>query len=157
MLISKSKSLTIQVTQRLKLVVFTWRGFTPSEVFQGGMIQSLEVLRVFPEIHRIILNVKDHHMVMQKDIDASVNSTVDYLGVADGNYKMAMIPPDDILAKAMINHYMDSLNKTLKNRFVVRKFETMKHAFSWLTKPAIFSFFILRSGGRKSKNSMIFS
>ncbi len=135
MLILKSKNLTIQIVKNLKLAVFTWRGFTPSEVYKEGTIQSLQILRDHPDINRIILNTKEHSIVMHEDIEASVKSTVAYLGIAKGNYKMAVVPPVDLLAKSSINFYVDSLNKALKERFVVKLHENTKEAFSWLTKP----------------------
>jgi hypothetical protein len=135
----KSKSLTIQVVVKLRLAVFTWHGFTPSEVFKEGTIRSLEILRDHPTVDRIILNARDHSVVMYDDIEASVKSTVDYLGIAQGSYRMAVVPPEDLLAKGTINLYIDSLNKALKKRFVVRQLENTKAAFSWLTKPKILS------------------
>ncbi len=157
MLISRSKNLTIHIIRRLKLAVFTWHGFTPSDVFQEGTIESLETLRIYPDVNRIILNTKDHHMVVHEDINAAVNSTFNYLEVAKSNYKMAVVPPDDVLAKNSIDWYVDSLNHTLKKRFVVKKYETMKSAFSGLVVPKIYSFFKIKMGGKKPKRSMVFS
>ena len=137
MFVLKSESLTIQIVKKFNVAVFTWRGQTPSDVFKEGTIQSLETLRKYPQINRIILNTKDHQLVLQEDVTSSVNSTVDYLGVARSNYRMAVIPPDDHLAKNPINWYIDSLNEALKKRFVVRKYKTVKHAFFGLIKPEI--------------------
>ncbi len=156
MLISRSKNLTIQVVKKFKLAIFTWSGLTPSDVFRAGTIESLEVLRMHPNVNRIILNSKDHHLVGQDDITASVNSTVDYLIVAKGNYKMAVIPPEDILAKSSIDQYIDSLNSTLKKRFVVTKYETMKRAFSSLVMPKICFFFHGKATNKKPR-SIVFS
>ncbi len=141
MLISNTKGLTIQVVKRLKLAVFTWSGFTPSEVYKEGTIQSLETLRNNPTINRIILNTKDHSVVMHEDIEASVRATVNYLGIAKGSYKMAVVLPTDLLAKSSVSFYVDLMNKTLKKRFVVRQHENMKKAFSWLTQSSHTRFF----------------
>jgi len=141
MLISRSNSLTIHVVRKLKLAVFTWKGFTSSKAFKEGTIQLLDTLRLYPEVTRIILNTRDHHHVMHADIMASVYSTVEYLGIAKGSYKMAVLPPSDILAKNSIDWYVDSLNNTSKKRFVVKKHKTMKNAFSWLTLPRVLSWF----------------
>ena len=137
MLISKGKGLTIHIVKKFKLAIFTWSGFTLPEVFKAGTIEALETLRMHPDVTRIILNTKHHHLVDRNAITSSVNSTVDYLMVAKGNYKMAVVPPDDILAKGSIDQYIDSLNGTLKKRFIVTKHETMKRAFSSLVMPKI--------------------
>ncbi len=137
MLISKSENLIIQIVRSHKLAVFTWRGSTPSDVFRQGTIESLETLRAYPNLNRIVLNASNYQEVIQDDIIASVNSTVDYLGVAKGNYKMAVILPRNILAKHFINQYVDMLNEALKTRFVVRKFETIRQSLSWLVMPTL--------------------
>ncbi len=133
-LILTTKNLTIQMVRRFKLVVFTWRGFTPSAVYQEGTDQSLEVLRDHHSINRIILDVKDHTVILSNDIEASVKSTVDYLGIARGNYRMAVVSPKDLLAKTAIDLYVDSLNQALKKRFIVKQHKDIKQALLWLTK-----------------------
>lgn len=155
MLVSNSKGLTIHVIRKLRLAVFTWHGFTPSDVYKEGTIQSLETLRKYPEINRIILNTRKHSLVMHDDINQSVQNTVDYLGVARGNYKMAVIPPEDILAQSSMDWYIDSLNKVLKKRFVVHKYKSVKEAFYALIIPRICSwcFQLLRS--RQSKKNIV--
>ena len=137
MLILKNKNLTVQTVKRLNLAVFTWRGSTLSDVFKEGTDQSLEILRDHPSINRILLNTKDHVMVMQADIEASVNSTVDYIGIARGNYRMGVVPPTDARSHVAIDFYIDSLNKILKKRFVVKKLETTKQALAWLIRGKI--------------------
>jgi len=133
-LISNTKNLTIQVVRKLSLAVFTWRGFTSSEVYREGTIQSLEILRDYPSVNRIILNAKDHQGVLKEGIEASVKSTVDYLGIAQGNYRMAVVPPLDLLAKNTYNLYVDLLNQALQKQFVVRQFQNLEMALSWLIK-----------------------
>lgn len=135
MLILKSDGLTVQVIKKLKLAVFTWRGHTPSEAYQEGTIKSLEVLRNLSSINRIILDVRHHSVMLSADIDQSVRSTVDYLTIAKGNYRMAVLPPANLLAESTVNLYIDLLNKTLKKRFVVKKIATMRSALLWLTRP----------------------
>ncbi len=135
MLILNTKNLTVQIVRKLKLAVFTWRGLTPSLVYNEGTVQSLEILRDHPNVNRIILNAKDHKGVVQEGIEASVKSTVDYLGIAQGNYRMAVIPPIDLLAKDSYTLYVELLNSTLKKRFIVKQFENMREAFRWLFKP----------------------
>ncbi|MBS1505551.1 MAG: hypothetical protein JSS79_02785 [Bacteroidetes bacterium] len=156
MLVANSKGLSIHVIRKLKLAVFTWHGFTPSDVFKEGTIQSLETLRKYPEINRIILNTRKHSLVMHDDIDQSVQSTVDYLGVARGNYKMAVIPPEDVLAQSSMDWYIDSLNQVLKKRFVVRKYQSVKDAFYGLLIPKICSwcFHLMRSRSAR-KNTIV--
>lgn len=156
MLISNSKGLSIHVIRRLRLAVFTWYGFTPSDVFKEGTIESLETLRKYPEINRIILNTRKHSLVMHDDINQSVQNTVDYLGVARGNYKMAVIPPEDVLAQSSMDWYIDSLNQVLKKRFVVRKYQNVKDAFYGLLIPKICSWcFQLMRSRHARKNNMI--
>lgn len=155
MLVANSKGLSIHVIRKLKLAVFTWHGFTPSDVFKEGTIQSLETLRKYPEINRIILNTRKHSLVMHDDIDQSVQSTVDYLGVARGNYKMAVIPPDDRLAQSSMDWYIESLNKVLKKRFVVHKYKTVKDAFYglFITRICAWCFRLFRS--RHARRNMV--
>jgi hypothetical protein len=155
MLISNSKGLSIHVIRRLKLAVFTWHGFTPSDVFKEGTIQSLETLRKYPEINRIILNTKRHSLVMHDDINQSVQNTVDYLGVARGNYKMAVIPPDDVLAQGSMDWYIDSLNQLLKKRFVVRKYQNVKEAFYGLIIPKLCAWFVSRGRQKQQRRSVV--
>jgi hypothetical protein len=140
-LIFNTKHLTIIIVRRLKLAVFTWRGFTPTQVYKEGTIQSLETLRDYPSINRIILNAKDHKGVLHDGIESSVKSTVDYLGIAQGNYRVAVIVPIDVLAKSSYRLYVELLNHALKKQFVVKQFENMKEALVWLIKPKFFSFF----------------
>jgi hypothetical protein len=140
-LIFNTKHLTIIIVRRLKLAVFTWRGFTPTQVYKEGTIQSLETLRDYPSINRIILNAKDHTGVLHDGIESSVKSTVDYLGIAQGNYRVAVIVPIDVLAKSSYRLYVELLNHALKKQFVVKQFENMKEALVWLIKPKFFSFF----------------
>ncbi len=96
--------------------------------------QSLEVLRDHHSINRIILDVKDHTVILSHDIEASVKSTIDYLGIARGNYRMAVVSPKDLLAKSAIDLYVDSLNKALKKRFIVKQHKDIKQALLWLTR-----------------------
>jgi hypothetical protein len=141
-LILNNKNLTIQIVRKLKLVVFTWHGFTPSDVYRQETIQSLEILRDNPSINRILLNKKDHSVVMHEDITASVESTVDYLAIAQGNYRMAVVPPTDLQAKTSVDFYVDSLNQALKKRFVVKQYRNSKEALSWLTKAKFWLLFL---------------
>jgi hypothetical protein len=155
MLVLNSKALSIHVIRKLKLAIFTWHGFTPSDVFKEGTIESLETLRKYPEINRIILNTRHHSLVMQDDINKSVQSTVDYLGVARGNYKMAVIPPDDVLAKSSMDWYIDSLNQVLKKRFVVRKYRNVKEAFYGLFVPRACSWFMHWFRPKNSRKNIV--
>jgi len=139
-LILKSKNLTVQIVKKLKLAVFTWRGHTPPDVYYKGTIQSLEILRDHPTINRIIMDKKDQSILMHHDIEASVKSTIDYLGIAQGSYRVAVVPPSDLLAKSSVDLYVDSLNQALRKRFVVRQLENSKSAFLWLMKPKYLSF-----------------
>jgi hypothetical protein len=136
-LILKNINLTIQIVRRLKLVVFTWRGFTRSDVYRTGTLQSLEVLRNQLSISQIILDAKDHSGILHDDIEASVKSTVDYVGIARGNYRMAVVSPKDMLAKSAIDLYVDLLNDALKKRFIVKQHENIKDALIWLVKPKL--------------------
>jgi len=140
-LIFNTKHLTIQIVGRLKFAVVTWRGLTPSHVYKEGTIQSLETLRDYPSVNRIILDAKDHKGVLHDGIESSVKSTIDYLGIAHGNYRVAVITPIDVLAKSSYRLYVELLNDALKKRFVVRQFDTMKEALAWLFKPKFWSLF----------------
>ena len=144
MLILKSKNLTIQLVKKLKLAVFTWRGQTPPDVYYKGTIQSLEILRDHPTINRIIVDKKEQSIMMPDDIEASVKSTIDYLGIAQGNYRVAVVPPSDLLAKNAVDLYVDALNQALRKRFVVRRLEDSKSAFLWLIKPKYLLFATMR-------------
>ena len=123
------------MVRRLKLIVFTWRGFTPSDVYKERTDQSLEILRDHFSIHRIIVDAKDHSVILHGDIEASVKSTVDYVGIARANYRMAVISPKDLLAKSAIDLYVASLNNALKKRFVVKQHDSIKQGLLWLVKP----------------------
>lgn len=120
-------------------MVLTWRGFTPSQVYKEGTHQSLEVLRDHLSITRIILDVKDHSIILHDDLEASVKSTIDYIGIARGNYRMAVISPKDLLAKSAIDLYVDSLNKALKKRFVVKQHKNTRQALRWLIQNRVAS------------------
>jgi hypothetical protein len=136
-LILKSKNLTIQIVRRLKLAVFTWRGSTPPDVYKAGTLQSLEVLRDHLSISQIILDAKDHSAILHEDIEASVKSTIDYVGIARGNYRMAVVSPKDLLTKSAIDLYVDSLNRALRKRFIVKQHKNIKDALIWLIKPKL--------------------
>jgi hypothetical protein len=134
-LIFNNKTLIVQIVSKLRLAVFTWRGFTTSDIYKEGTIHSLETLRDHPIINRIILNTKTHKGVLHEDIHASVKSTIDYVGIARGNYRMAVIVPKDLLAKTSYDLYTELLNNSLKKQFVVRQFSNLRSALVWLIKP----------------------
>ena len=133
-LIFNNKTLTVQVVSKLRLAVFTWRGFTLSDIYKEGTIHSLETLRDYPSVNRIILNAKTHKGVLHEDIEASVKSTVDYIGIARGSYRMAVVTPKDLLAKTSYELYVESLNNSLKKRFVVKQFGNIRSGLLWLVK-----------------------
>ncbi len=138
MLISISESLTIQVVKNLKLAVFTWRGSPTPETYKDGTIQSLETLRDYPSVSRIILNARAHSGMTEAYIETSVKSTVDYLAIARGNYRMVVVPPVDTQSGHAITGYIAALNNLLKKRFVVTQQATMKQALRWLTRTKMF-------------------
>ena len=131
------------------MAVFVWRGFTPSDVFRAGTIETLETLRKYPEVNRIIVNAKDHAVVMHDDVISSVQSTVDYLAVARGNYRMAVVTPEDVLAKSSAAWYVESLNNATKKRFVARQYESLSQAFYGLLVPRLWAFFGIRRRRRR--------
>lgn len=139
MLTFNNKTLTVQVVRKLRLAVFTWRGLTLSDIYKEGTIHSLETLRDYPGLNRIILNAKAHKGVLHEDIEASVKSTVDYLGIARSNYRMAVIIPKDLLAKTSYELYVELLNNSLKKQFVVKQFGNIRSALLWLIKPTFCS------------------
>jgi hypothetical protein len=140
-LISSSESLTIQVVKNLKLAIFTWRGSPTPDTYKDGTIQSLETLRDNPSVNRIVLNARAHSGMTEAYIATSVKSTVDYLAIARGSYRMAVVPPVDPQSKHAVNLYVAALNKVLKKRFVVIQKETMSEAFQWLIHPKKFWLF----------------
>ncbi|HLZ15426.1 MAG TPA: hypothetical protein VKQ08_00200 [Cyclobacteriaceae bacterium] len=135
MLIFNSNNLTIQIVRRLNLTVFTWSGTLSSESFVEGTIQSLEVLREHRSVHRVVMNAREITALEQKDVDASVKSTVDYLGITRANYRMSVVSPLDARARETINFYIDALNTALKKRFIVKQHRSVKEALSWLKLP----------------------
>ena len=134
MLIFNNKTLTVQIVGKLKLAVFTWRGFTLSDIYKEGTIHSLETLRDYPSINLIILNVKTHKGVLHEDIEESVKSMVDYLGIARSNYRMAVVTPKDLLAKTSYDLYVELLNNSLKKQFVVKQFGNIRSSLQWLVR-----------------------
>ena len=141
MLLFNNKTLTVQIVSKLRLAVFTWRGFTLSNIYKEGTIHSLEILRDYPGVNRIILNAKTHKGVLHEDIEASVKSTVDYLGIARGTYRMAVVIPKDLLAKTSYELYVNLLNNSLKKQFVVKQFGNIRSALVWLVKAKALSLF----------------
>lgn len=135
MILLKNKNLTVQLNERINALIFSWSGFTPSEVFMDGTVQSLEIIRKHLKIKRLILNVKDHSFVMHEDILASLKYLVEFLRVVPNNYKMALVPPTDLLARSSVDWFITALQNNLKSRIVVKDCKTMKGAISWLTSP----------------------
>ena len=133
-LIFNNKTLTVQIVGKLRLAVFTWRGFTLSDIYKEGTIHSLETLRDNPSINLIILNVKTHKGILHEDIEASVKSTVDYFGIARSNYRMAIVTPKDLLARTSYDLYVELLNNSLKKRFVVKQFGNVRSSLLWLVR-----------------------
>jgi hypothetical protein len=136
-LIFNNKILTIQIVSKLRLAVFTWRGFTPADIYNEETIHSLEILRDYPNVNRIILNAKTHKGVLHEDIQVSVKSTVDYVSIARVNYRMAIVAPKDLLAKASYDLYVELLNNALKKQFIVKQFGNIRSALLWLVKAKI--------------------
>lgn len=141
MLLFNNKTLTVQVVNKLRLAVFTWRGLTLSDIYKEGTIHTLETLRDYPGVNRIILNAKNQKGVLHEDIEASVKSTVDYVGIARGDYRMAVVIPKDLLAKTSYELYIQLLNKSLKKQFVVKQFGNVRSGLLWLIKARAFSLF----------------
>jgi hypothetical protein len=86
------------------------------------------------------MNAQDMLVISKSDIDASVKSTVDYLGITRASYRMSVISPMDALARESVTTYVDALNKTLKKRFVVRQYLSMKESLLWLRPKTICNF-----------------
>lgn len=121
--------------------MFSWDGLLTSDVFRQGTLQTLETLRDYRDVNCIVMDASQVLDLPQKDIEASVSSTVDYLGISRANYRMAVVSPIETLAMDSIDAYVDSLNKALKKRFVVKQYQSMRQALLWLKLPRIFRIF----------------